>query len=133
MVFCVKYRKKLLYDEDKIDFLKYVCSEIEQRYSFVFDAIGTDGDHVHFFVGSAPRYAPSKITQIIKSIIARELFKRYPEIKKQLWGGHFWSEGCYIGTVGDGVTSEIVKEYINSQGSKEERERFAQLKLFDFE
>jgi putative transposase len=70
--------------------------------------------------------------QIIKSIVARELFKRFPDIKKQLWGGHFWSEGGYIGTVGDGVTSEIVKEYINNQGAKEERESFAQLKLFDF-
>ncbi len=132
MVFCVKYRKKLLYDKDRIEFLKYICSEIEQRYSFVFDAIGTDGDHVHVFVGAAPRYAPSKIMQIIKSIVARELFKRFPDIKKQLWGGHFWSEGGYIGTVGDGVTSEIVKEYINNQGAKEERKSFAQLKLFDF-
>ena len=133
MVFCVKYRKKLLYEKDKIDFLKYICSEIEERYSFVFDAIGTDGDHVHIFVGAPPRYAPSKIMQIIKSIVARELFKRYPDIKKLLWGGHIWSEGGYIGTVGDGVTSEIIKEYINSQGAKEELESFAQLKLFDFE
>jgi putative transposase len=133
MVFCVKYRKKLLYERDKIDFLKYICSEIEPRYFFVFDAIGTDGDHVHIFVGAAPRYAPSKIMQIIKSIVARELFKKYPEIKKQLWRGHFWSEGGYIGTVGDGVTSDIVKDYINRQGAEKERESFAQLKLFDFE
>ncbi len=132
MVLCVKYRKKLLYDKDKIDFLKYICSEIEQRYSFVFDSIETDGDHVHIFVGAPPRYAPSKIMQIIKSRVARELFKRYPEIRKLLWGGHFWSEGGYIGTVGDGVTSEIIKEYINNQGAKEERESFAQLKLLDF-
>lgn len=50
--------------------------------------------------------------QIVKSIIARELFKAYPEIKKELWGGEFWSDGGYIGTVGDGVTSEIVRNYI---------------------
>ena len=133
MVLCVRYRKKLLYNEDKIEFIKIICSEIEQRYSIVFDTIGTDGDHVHVFVGASPRYSPSKIMQIIKSIIARELFRQYPEIKKQLWGGHFWSEGGYIGTVGDGVTSDIVKDYINRQGAEEERESFAQLKLFDFE
>lgn len=45
----------------------------------------------------------------------------------QLWGGHFWSEGSHIGTVGDSVTSEIIKEYINNQGAKEEPESFAQL------
>jgi putative transposase len=133
MVLCIKYRKKLLYDKDKIDFLRFICSEIEQRYSVIFDAIGTDGDHVHVFVGAAPKYSPSKIMQIIKSILARELFKQYPEIKKQLWGGHFWSEGGYIGTVGDGVTSEIVREYIKNQGTKDERESSAQLKLFDFD
>ncbi len=132
MVLCVKYRKKLLYDQDKIDFIKFICSEIEQRYSIVFDTIGTDGDHVHVFVGAAPKYSPSKIMQIIKSILARELFKRYPEIKKQLWGGHFWSEGGYIGTVGDNVTSEIVREYIKKQGIEDEQENYAQLKLLDF-
>ena len=70
--------------------------------------------------------------QIIKSILAREIFKRYPEIKKQLWGGHFWSEGGYVGTVGDDVTSEIVREHINKQGIKNEPESHAQLKPIDF-
>ena len=69
MVLCVRYRKKLLYNEDKIEFIKLICSEIEQRYSIVFDTIGTDGDHVHVFVGASPRYSPSKIMQIIKSIL----------------------------------------------------------------
>ena len=132
MVLCVKYRKKLLYGSDKTEFIKFICSEIEQRYSIVFDTIGTDGDHVHVFVGAAPKYSPSKIMQIIKSILAKELFKRYPEIKKQLWGGHIWSEGGYIGTVGDDVTSEIVREYINKQGIKNEPKSHAQLRLIDF-
>ena len=68
MVFCIKYRKKLLFDTDRIVFFKEVCSEIGKRYWFEFDAIGTDGDNVHVFVGGAPRYAPSNIMQIIKSI-----------------------------------------------------------------
>jgi len=33
-----------------------------------FETIGSDGDHVHVFVGAAPRYAPSNVMQIIKSI-----------------------------------------------------------------
>ena len=60
--------------------------------------------------------------QIIKSILARELFKLYPEIKKQLWGGHFWNNGGYIGTIGDNVTSDIVRKYIDEQGTKDELE-----------
>jgi putative transposase len=122
MVLCVKYRKKLLHDSDKIEFIKFLCSEIEQRYSIVFDTIGTDGDHLHIFVGAAPKYSPSKIMQIIKSILARELFKRYPEIKKQLWGGHFWSEGGYIGTVGWSEPLRLDKKLSNADSWREVHE-----------
>ena len=103
MVFSIKYRRKLLQDKDRINYIKFICSEIGERYHFDFDAIGTDGDHVHVFVGAAPRYSPSRIVQIIKSITAREFFKKFPGVKKQLWGGEFWSDGGYVGTVGDGV------------------------------
>jgi putative transposase len=51
--------------------------------------MGTDGDHIHLFVGAAPKYAPSRFMQILKSISAREMFKRFPELRKQLWGGEF--------------------------------------------
>ncbi|MGD0952267.1 MAG: IS200/IS605 family transposase, partial [Methanotrichaceae archaeon] len=85
------------------------------------------------FVGAAPQYSPSKIMRIIKSIIARELFIRYPEVKKQLWGGHLWSNGGYVGTIGDNVTADIVRKYIDEQGTKEEQESYVQLKLIDFD
>ncbi len=69
MVFCVKYRKKLLSNS---------------RYWFQFDTIGTDGDHVHLFVGAEPKYALSKVMQIIKSITTKQMFKAFPEIRKEL-------------------------------------------------
>ena len=133
MVFCIKYRKKLLFENDSIEFFKEVCSEIGKRYWFESDALGTDGDHVHVFVGAAPKYAPSNVMQIIKSITAKNIFKKYPEIKKQLWGGEFWSDGGYIGTVGDGVTADIIKTYVEKQGTKEEKEGYNQMKLLEFE
>jgi len=64
MVFCIKYRKKILFDKDRVEFFKEICSEIGERYWFEFDTIGTDGDHVHIFVGATPRYLPSKIMQM---------------------------------------------------------------------
>lgn len=86
MVLCVKYRKKLLFEKDRIDNFKNLCLEIGKRYWFEFDALGTDGDHVHVFLEAVPKYAPSRVMQIIKSITARELFKQYPEIKKTALG-----------------------------------------------
>jgi len=67
MVFSIKYRRKLLRDADRINYIKNICSEIGEKYWFDFDAIGTDGDHVHIFVGAAPRYSPSRMVQIIKA------------------------------------------------------------------
>jgi len=48
-------------DEYKIEFIKFVCFEIEQIYSIVPIQFGTYGDHMHVFVGAAPKYSPSKI------------------------------------------------------------------------
>ena len=126
MVLCVKYRKKLLLDGERINYIKQICSEIGNRYWFEFDAIGTDGDHVHIFVGAAPKYSPSKVMQIIKSISAKHMSKAFPEIKKELWGGEFWSDGGYIGTIGEGVTADIIRNYIEQQGTPEEKEGYNQ-------
>ncbi len=133
MFFTIKYRRKLLRDSDRINYIKSICHEIGERYWFDFDAIGTDGDHVHVFVGAAPRCSPPKVMQIIKSITAREILKQFPEVRKQLWGGEFWSDGGYIGTVGDGVTAEIIRNYVEMQGTPEEKEGYKQMNLLDFD
>ena len=132
LVFYIKYRKCLLLERKRIEFLKTVFHEIAARYWFEFDTIGTDGDHVHIFVGAEPKYSPSRLIQIIKSISAREMFKAFPELRKTLWGGEFWSDGGYVGTVEDGVTADIIRNYIETQGTPEEKEQFPQMKLFEF-
>ena len=119
IVICVKYGKKMLLPNDRISFFKSILSEIEQRYHLRFDTVGTDGDHADLFVDAAPRYSPSDVFRIVKSLTARELLAKFPEIKKDLWGGEFWNDGGYIGTVGEGTTADIVRNYILRQGSKE--------------
>lgn len=133
MVLVVKYRKKLLGDEKRVAFLVETMKGIGKRYDIMFEAIGTDGDHVHIFVGAAPRYSPARIMQIVKSITARKLFEKFPVIKKELWGGEFWSDGGYVGTVGDGVTTDIIRTYIERQATVEEKDSYRQMQLFEFE
>jgi len=83
-----KYRRAIFSEKvDKV--LKDVCLEIALRYEIVFLEIGVDRDHVHFLVQSVPTYSPKKIVQTIKSITAREIFKKVPEVKQELWGGEF--------------------------------------------
>lgn len=112
--------------------LKEVCLGIADRYQVEFLEIGTDKDHVHFLVQSVPTYSPTKIITMIKSLTAREIFARVPAIKKQLWGGEFWTDGYYVGTVGQNVTERVIKQYIQNQGQEQEYKQLhvQQLKLF---
>ena len=115
MVFVLKYRKRLISSEI-FEFMKKVCEQISARYFLTFEALGSDGDHLHIVVEGAPRYAPSRIMQICKSILAIQVFKQFPELKDELWGGEFWSDGGHIDTVGDGRGLEEVKKYVKNQG-----------------
>ena len=116
MVFVVKYRKGLI-TTIVFDFMKHVCKEIEKRYFLHFDALGYEDDHVHLVIEGAPRYSPSRIMQICKSILAIQIFKEFPQIKEEeLWGGEFWTDGGHIDTVGDGRGLDEVKKYVRSQG-----------------
>ena len=78
--------------------------------------MGVDKDHLHILIEARPRYSPSEIMQICKSITAKEIFKKFPKVKDELWGGYFWTEGGHIDTVGDGYGEKEMKEYIKKQG-----------------
>ncbi|MBM3232965.1 IS200/IS605 family transposase, partial [Candidatus Pacearchaeota archaeon] len=52
----------------------------------------------------------------VKSITAIQLFEEHTDIKKELWGGEFWSDGGYAGTVGEGVNADTILRYIQQQG-----------------
>jgi len=74
-----KYRR-VVFDEVVDETLKEICFEITKRYEVVFLEIGTDLDHVHFLIQSAPTYSPTKIEKMVNSITAKEIFKRAPQV-----------------------------------------------------
>lgn len=114
-----KYRRAVFTIEVENE-IKEICLEIEKRYEIKFLEIGTDKDHVHLLVQSVPMYSPKKIIQMIKSITAREIFRLKPEVKEQLWGGEFWSDGYYVGTVGKHANEQAITKYVKSQGKESE-------------
>ena len=114
-----KYRR-VVFSEEVDKTLKETCEEISKRYEIKFLEIGTDKDHVHFLVQSVPTHSPSKIIQKIKSITAREIFAKHPEVKKKLWGGEFWTDGYYVGTVSAHGNEDVVAKYVKEQGIEKE-------------
>ena len=85
-----------------------------------------------FLVQSVPSYSVSKMINMLKSITAKELFKRFPEIKTKLWGGKFWTSGYYANTVGQYANEEVIKAYVKNQGTENEYKKIHknQLTLF---
>ncbi len=89
-------------------YLKEICIEIGEGYEIQFVEIGTDDDHVHFLIQRIPIYSVIKLVTIIKSLIAREVLKQWPDVKKQLWGGEFFGKGYFVNTLGqDGTENRI--------------------------
>ena len=111
--------------------IQETAREIEERYEIEVEALGMDRDHIHLLCGAHPKMSPGKIVQIFKSITAREIFRRKPVVKKQLWGGEFWTDGYYVATVGERANWNTVEKYIRKQGKP--REELRQLRLFDFD
>lgn len=130
IVWIVKYRRDILLNKEISNKLNEIIRGIAERYGFEIISFATDGNHIHIFISAPPRYSPSQIVNILKSISARQIFRQFPEVKERLWGGEFWGDGYYIGTIGDGATTDIIKKYIANQGKETEHKDFEQLKLF---
>ena len=127
LVWIPKYRKKIL-DEEATEYLQEIIEKIAQEYEFEIDTIGIMEDHVHIFMGAPPRYSPADMVQIMKSISAREVFKKFPKLRKQLWAGELWNDGYFVRSVGDNVIADVIRKYIEYQTHEENA---SQLKMFD--
>ena len=125
-----KYRRKI-FTKAVEETLKNTCIGIGERYEIHFVEIGTDEDHVHFLVQSVPTIPPSRLVQIIKGTTAMEIYLKNSELKKKLWGGHLWTTGFYINTVGAYANEEVIRAYVEKQGKEYKKLYSAQLSLLD--
>jgi putative transposase len=130
IVWKVKFSRKILFGE-RVTYLKELIIKIGNRYDFTIEAVGIDKFHLHIFAGANPSISPAKMIQILKSITARGMFKKYPEIKRFLWGGNLWAIGYYVRTVSDGPIDSVIKQYVENQGKEhlKKGKRMYQLKL----
>ena len=109
-------------------YLKEVFTEIAEEYEFRIDTMEVMADHVHIFIEAPPSYSVSEVVQILKSISAREIFKRFPKMRELMWSGKIWNEGYFVRSVGDKVTDEVIRKYIKYQ---KHEDTYSQLKMFE--
>ncbi len=116
IVWCVKYRRKVLtpaVEAALIDILNAYAKD----NGFTITEANADLDHIHLLIQASPvTYIPD-IMKGMKGVSARLLFKQFPELKEQLWGGHLWNPSYFIATV-SANTEQQVRHYIQSQKEK---------------
>jgi len=127
LVWIPKYRKEVL-DAEVKRYPKEIFRRIADEYEFCIDTMEVMEDHVHVFIEAPPSYSPSHVVQVLKSISARELYKKFPEMRKAMWSGKIWNDGYFVRSVGDKVTVEVIRKYIEYQKREDKEE---QLRLFE--
>jgi len=95
--------------------LKEINLSVAEKFGVQIIEQETDLDHIHILFASRPQVQLSKFVNSLKSVSARLLFKKFPELKRELRNGHLWSPSYFLATVGE-VKLEDVKRYVQSQG-----------------
>ena len=118
IVWCVKYRHKIIKGKIKEDFIN-IITNICKNNGYEILEINTDLDHVHLLLGLSPQDSIPIVMKTLKGVSARLLNQLHrSELSKVLYGGHIWSPSYYIATTSDNVM-ENIKNYIKNQGEKD--------------
>ncbi|MCF6345834.1 MAG: IS200/IS605 family transposase [Thiomicrorhabdus sp.] len=113
-VWIPKYRYKV-FKEPYRAILKEIIQKIGYDYDIDIVELEIPEDHIHMVVRGVPKMSPSDVMQIIKSLFAREFFRRYPEIKRQyFWGGKLWTQSYFVETIGN-ADEKSIRKYVQNQ------------------
>ncbi|EDP75378.1 IS200/IS605 family transposase [Hydrogenivirga sp. 128-5-R1-1] len=115
LVLVTKYRKEVLVGK-LAQRLKEIVEEVAKHFKVRIIEQEADKDHIHILFSGKPTLTLSKFVNSLKSVTSRKLRKEFPDVmRKELWGGRFWSQSYFIASVGQ-VKLEDVKRYVQSQG-----------------
>ena len=129
VVFCPKYRYRLLKDEIAQYVEQLIYQLCGQKGGVEVIEMNIQPDHVHLVMWIPPKYQVSGIIGFIKGKIAIKLFERYKNLGKAYWGRHFWSRGYCVSTVG--IDEEQIRQYVKWQEKQEKQLEAMQGRLFE--
>ena len=114
LVFVAKYRREVFTKEILVHLRSIfagVCNDFEAEL-VEFDG---EHDHVHLLVNYHPKVAVSVLVNSLKGVSSRMIRqKKYPAIRKKLWGGALWSPSYFAGSCG-GAPISVIRQYIEKQ------------------
>ena len=110
----VKYRRKVFDNAMIIDYLKTRIYEMSETFAVKIVSIECDNDHFHMIFKSRPTLEIPRYINSIKTNTSKEIQRQFPEIKKKLYKGIFWSPSYFLATTGQ-VTLDVLKRYVENQ------------------
>ena len=119
IVWVTRYRKKILVKGMEVYF-KEALKEVREFFpDWFIEEIGTDEDHVHLYMVIPPKYAVSKVVEVMKSISSKRMKEKFPHfLKKVYWdGGGIWSRGFFVSTAG--INEDVIRKYVKYQGQED--------------
>lgn len=117
IVWCVKYRRKILTPDIEETLIKHL-NKIAKDNNFTIEEINGDLDHIHLLISCSPQHYIPDMIKALKGVSARLLMKEYGDtLKDKLYKGHLWNPSYYVATVSEN-TEQQIKEYIQKQKEK---------------
>ena len=116
LVWITKYRKPVMRGEIGMrlrELIRQTCATLDVQIEKGHIA----ADHIHLLVSVPPNISVSELMQRVKGRSSRLMLNEYTELKRQFWGQHLWARGYFAASTGN-VTDEIIKQYIESQGTE---------------
>ena len=129
IVFCPKYRYRILTGEVGEYTQQQVYRLCEQKEMVEVLELSVQPDHVHVVVSVPPKYAVSSFVGYLKGKLAIRLFERYEKLGRRYWGRHLWSRGYCVSTIG--WDEEKIRRYVEWQETQEKHLEAIQGTLFD--
>ena len=111
IVFCPKYRRKVLTDEIAKR-AKELFTQIAEENDFDILDIEIMSDHVHILADCNPRFGVEHVVKLLKGKSSRILRDEFPELKRKL--PTLWTRAAFISSVG-AVSLSVVQQYIENQ------------------
>ena len=119
IIFCPKYRRKVL-REPIAERFKQIVMSMQEEQNFYVLGMEVMPDHVHLLLDIDPTIGVNIVVARIKGKTAHILNREYPELTRKL--PTLWTRSKFIATI-ESVSLEVVKKYIEDQKTNEQRRK----------
>ena len=112
IVFAPKYRRKIFYNEYKVEIGKILRELCEWKNVNIIEA-EVCPDHVHMLVEIPPKMSVAGFVGYLKGKSSLIIHQRHGNLKYKYGNRSFWCRGYYVDTVGQ--NKKAIAEYIRNQ------------------